>query len=119
MDFDRCPECGETNFEQDPDTQLRAFECGFSSELDRRHSRCDSPRCRQPIQRAMLIESADQLAEALEADGIGPLHVARARQLARQLRLSARDARSDTSPTDPVMMRVARTLGAIRWRRDR
>ena len=43
MDFDSCPECGETNYEEDVYSE-RYFDCDFQSKGNKRTARCGNPR---------------------------------------------------------------------------
>ena len=105
MPFEKCPICGETNFEEDV-VQERSFECGFSSLKDRRTSQCQTPKeDRNPSTsrpaatndeaaryRLALLDAA-QVADVLAADmstaGQDARFVDRCRELARQIRAFA------------------------------
>ncbi|MBA2124700.1 hypothetical protein DLM45_00450 [Hyphomicrobium methylovorum] len=100
MQFQTCPECGETNYEEDLDS-LRTFDCGFMGEFERRVSRCDSHErkakevtipaevARYRLALLDAAQSADTIAADMSASDIDPIYVERCRDLARQMRAFA------------------------------
>jgi hypothetical protein len=100
MAFNKCPECGNTNFEEDS-SNLRTFDCGFSGQWDRRVKRCRNPRphtrgCDIPAEvnrfRLALLDAA-HAAETIAADLVETEDVEefaeRLQDLARQMRAAA------------------------------
>ncbi len=95
MAFSKCPECGETNYEEDTDG-LRIFDCGFESEEERRVSRCDNPDPRvqeipAEIARYRLAlfdcaQAAETIGNDMQAKGVAGEFTERCRDLARQMR---------------------------------
>lgn len=103
MPFEKCPECGSTNFEEDDDEE-RFFDCGFQSVGERRSARCDKP---DPSHRKAAAPAADseaaryrlalldaaQVVDVLGSDmtsaGQDPRFVERCRELARQIKAFA------------------------------
>lgn len=91
MSFNKCPECGETNYQER--NFVRAFDCGFSGEFDRRAQRCDrttSSRLDEENKYRLALLDAAQVAETIgtdmKADGIPPEYAQRCIDLSRQLR---------------------------------
>lgn len=133
MAFSTCPECGESNYEEDDYSGIRSFDCGFESENDRRHSRCESKTRRRPNRpsvepsdgasryRLALLDAAqvaEILANDMAAEGASTEHVSRCRELALQMRGFA--GHSGTGPvsfqdfTDVNTGSTSRVLAIIR-----
>ena len=100
MAYEKCPECGDTNYEEDADGD-RTFDCGFMSNDDQRTSRCDNPDPSVPdvpaeIARYRLAlfdcaQAADAIGNDMRAKGVAAEFAERCRELARQMREFAGD----------------------------
>ena len=96
MAFERCPECGETNYEEE--YSHRTFDCGFVGLHSTRSSRCDNPKKKiRPVDipaevsryRLAFLDAAqvaDSIAADMMTDGQPAEFSARCRELAKQMR---------------------------------
>jgi hypothetical protein len=96
MAFEKCPECGETNYEEE--YSYRTFDCGFVGFGSVRSSRCERPRRQTatidvPVEvaryRLALLDAAqaaDTIAADMTAESQSPAFAARCRELAAQMR---------------------------------
>lgn len=101
MSFSSCPECGETNYEEDY-YSTRKFDCGFQGQNTRRASRCGGKKSRRVVERIvddsasryrMGLLDAAQLLDGITADIVAVRgsdeHTERCRALAQQMRVLA------------------------------
>ena len=98
MPFEKCPECGDTNYAEE-DYKYRKFDCGFVGFYEDRKKRCGNPKGSAPAipaevarYRLALLDAA-QAAETISndmiANGVAPDYAGRCRELARQMRAFA------------------------------
>ena len=97
MPFEKCPECGETNYQENT-LNYRAFDCGFEGYLGRRHNRCEGTKKKPTIsipaevaRYRLAFLDATQVADAIAADMAADgnennAFAGRCRELARQMR---------------------------------
>lgn len=97
MAFEKCPECGETNYEEDY-SNYRSFDCGFVGVGSRRSNRCENPEKKiAPIDipaevsryRLAFLDAAqvaDNIAGDMIAEGQSAEFSTRCRELAKQMR---------------------------------
>ncbi len=95
MAFSKCPECGETNYEENS-TSFRTFDCGFVGFYNDRDKRCGNPKGRAPaipaeIARYRLAlldaaQAAETIGKDMKANGAAPEFAGRCLELARQMR---------------------------------
>jgi hypothetical protein len=96
MAFEKCPECGETNYQEQ--YSHRTFDCGFVGFGSTRSNRCGRPKKKLPAvdipaevsrYRLALLDAAqvaDSIAADMMADGQSAEFARRCSELAKQMR---------------------------------
>jgi hypothetical protein len=109
MTFEKCPECGETNYEEK--YGHRTFDCGFVGLGYTRSIRCGNPRKKiasidipAEVSRYRLAlldaaQAAESIAADMMADNQSAEFAARCRELAKQMRNFAGHGQNNFSST--------------------
>lgn len=122
-EYSKCPECGETNYQEYLAT--RSFDCGFKGCFDERRARCgrkdkrkadDTAGATDNRYRLALLDAAqvvDVIASDMTRDGTGGTYAERCRELARQMREFAGHSRDAASFNDVSARKSGSGLKAL------